>query len=553
MAESLFFQRRGFRFPCMREVISNINGSRVYSEEYIESLRQADRGKNNPLHIIAQKGAQERVLSKDVDIQICGGSRGGGKTAALLLEGIKDIGNGHFSSVIFRKEKDDFDEIKKQSTLFYAPFGTFNRSVNDLTWNFYSGGSMKFTYFSDATDEFKDRLRGRQYSYIGIDEITQIPYDKFKYLVTCNRNPFGIRNRILGTCNPDPDSWIRRFIDWWIGEDGIPIKERDGVIRYCFMDGITPDSIYWGSTREEVYEQCKNLIDPLWSSVYEELGFGKLTMFIKSATFCRAGLEENLILLRSSPEYVAGLAQQDEEQRARDLEGNWNFKNVGDDIIKQSDMEKFFNNPQVPEGTRRASIDIAFTGGDSLVMFLWLGYHIEDLFVCHYDSKSALSAVRAKLDEWGVLEENMVYDLNGIGQAFRGFFPRAVPFNNMAAVEEKHKNVYFNLKSQCAYLFAKKLRDGEMSINPRLLSLRFSGNGYKNVLLSQILMKERKAIRKDEKMEDHGFALIRKDAMKKIVGHSPDYMEALLMRMIFDVRNTTHHRPRGVPRYVQPR
>ena len=86
------------------------------------------------------------------------------------------------------------------------------------------------------------------------------------------------------TCNPDPESWVRKFIDWWVDENGYIIPERDGVIRYCFMDGDTPDSIYWGDTREEVYEQCNGIIDSLWKDSYEELGYTKLEMFIKSAT-----------------------------------------------------------------------------------------------------------------------------------------------------------------------------------------------------------------------------------------------------------------------------
>ena len=71
-------------------------------------------------------------------------------------------------------------------------------------------------------------------------------YLKFKYLITCNRNAFHIRNRFIGTCNPDPDSWVAKFIDWWIGEDGLPIPERDGRVRYCFMDGDNVSGIYWG-------------------------------------------------------------------------------------------------------------------------------------------------------------------------------------------------------------------------------------------------------------------------------------------------------------------
>ena len=468
------------------------------------------------------------------------------------MDALKDIKNSHFSAAILRAEKGDFKGIIEKSSILYSQFGTYNKSQNDMTWNFDKGGKLFLTYFSDSIEDFKTRFQGQEYAYIGIDEITHITYEKFKYLMTDNRNSHGINNRFYGTCNPDPDSWVRKFIDWWIGEDGLPIPERDGVIRYCFMDGDTPDSIFWGDTPEEVYEQCKDIIDPLWKDEFSKLGFNKIDMFVKSVTFIKGKLEENVELLSSDPSYLANLAQQDEEQRARDLEGNWNYKTTGDDMIKMDDMERFFAIPQLSGGKLYATCDVAFDGGDSLVMWLWKGWHIDDIFVCRLDSKGSVNAVDSKLKEWGVLEENFCYDLNGVGQTFKGFFKRAVPFNNRESVDVKLKNVYDTIKSQSAYLFAKKLINGEISINPRLLGMKFSGKGFEKVPLRQILMKERKCIRADENASDKGFCLIKKMDMKKIVGHSPDYFESLLMRMIFEIKQTQHHKPKGMLKYTKP-
>lgn len=523
-------------------------GEPVYSYEYIESLRK----ERSEYRIIAQRGCQEKFLASTADFTIFGGNRGPGKTFSLLMEALKDIKNSHFSAVILRAEKGDFKGIIEKSSRLYSQFGTYNKSQNDMTWNFDKGGKLYLTYFSDAMEDFKTRFQGQEYAYIGIDEITHIPYEKFKYLMTDNRNSFGITNRFYGTCNPDPDSWVRKFIDWWIDKDGLPIPERDGVIRYCFMDGDTPEGIYWGDTPEEVYEQCKGIIDPLWKDEFSKLGFNKITMFVKSVTFIKGKLEENVELLSSDPTYLANLAQQDEEQRARDLEGNWNYKTTGDDMIKMDDMERFFANAHQQGGKRYATCDVAFDGGDSLVMWLWNGWHIEDIFVCRLDSKGSVNAVESKLKEWGVLEENFCYDLNGVGQTFKGYFRRAVPFNNRESVDEKLKNVYDTIKSQSAYLFAKKLINGEVSINQRLLDLKFSGKGFEKTPLRSILMKERKCIRGDESVSDKGFCIIKKADMKKLVGHSPDYFESLFMRMIFEIKQTQHRRPKGMLKYTKP-
>ena len=476
------------------------------------------------------------------------------KSFSSLMEVLKDIKNPDFHATILRNEKDDLQSLVTDSYKLFSQFGTYNKSQNDMTWNFDNGGWLKFSYYAGAYQDFKTRFQGRQYAYVCIDEGTQCPYKKFKYLLTNNRNAAHIRNRFWITCNPDPESWVRKFIDWWVDENGYIIPERDGVIRYCFMDGDTPDSIYWGNTREEVYEQCKGIIDSLWKDSYEELGYTKLEMFIKSATFIRADVSENIKLISTDASYIANLAQQDEEQRMRDLEANWNWKAAGDDMIKMEDLDEIYDNAeQIGDGKRRASADIAFTGGDNFVMWLWEGWHCKDLVVLRLDPKTLVSVVEAKLREWGVEECNFTYDMQGIGQYFKGFFKDAVPFNNQAApIAQSHqeeggiKYLYKDLKSQCAWLFYKMIKDKKISIDSSLLERKYSGNGFDKVPLRQILQKERKMLRRDENSDDRGFKLLSKKIAKKYVGHSPDFFESWFYVMIFSLTKKKNKKVKGL-------
>ena len=663
------------------------DGTKIYTQEYIQKLRDADRKHPDKLKIVAQKGGQEDMLAVNADIKICGGSRGGplskdtcvitqrgdipigdltendyvvdfngnscevlalkeygmlpcyefvlsdgssvvcsedhtwnvfvtgdtgikallsmdivnlsskgrvvtfpkingnqvaligaykvgrkdccciavnsetsmfalsngifthnSKSFSSLMEVLKDIKNPDFHAVILRNEKDDLQSLITDSYKLFSQFGTYNKSQNDMTWNFGNGGWLKFSYYAGAYQEFKTRFQGRQYAYICIDEGTQCPYKKFKYLLTNNRNASGIRNRFWITCNPDPESWVRKFIDWWVDEDGYIIPERNCVLRYCFMDGDTPDSIYWGDTREEVYEQCHGIIDSLWKESYAELGYDKLEMFIKSVTFVRADVSENIKLVSTDPSYIANLAQQDEEQRMRDLDANWNYKAAGDDMVKKEDLEAVFDNAeQLDNGVHRASADIAFTGGDNFVMWHWVGFHCIDLRVMRLDSKTLVSVVQATLREWGVEECNFTYDMQGIGQYFKGFFPDAVPFNNQAApiaTDRKEadgiKYLYKDLKSQCAFLFYRYIKERKISIADELLERKYSGKGFEKVPLRQILQKERKCLRRDEESSDRGFKLLPKKIAKKYVGHSPDFFESWFYIMIFTLVKRKH-------------
>ncbi len=470
-------------------------------------------------------------------------------TVMLLMNPMYYINNPNFNGIILRKEKDDLANIVRESSMLYGSKGEYNRSAQLMTWNFYSGAQIKFSYYADMLQDFYDRFQGRQYAYIGIDEITQMEWAKFKYLITTNRNGAHIRNRILGTCNPAPESWVRKFIDWWIGDDGYPIPERNGVVRYCFMGGDTPEEITWGNTRMEVYKKIKGKIDALVSPNDPDT---PENMYIKSVVFVRAELDDNVALLTSSPEYKANLAQQSDEQRERDFKGNWNFRAMGNDLVKPSHMVQCYRNSALTDdNVRRMSIDVAFTGGDAAVMWLWIGWHVADIYVCRLDSRQLLTAIETKREEWRVLEENIVYDLQGVGQYLKGFFRKAVAFNNQEAVHERYKGMYDNIKSQCAFMFADKLRQAEVSFEPSLLKRRFSGKNFTNLELGEILLQERKILRADESKADRGRCLIRKEQMKSasILGRSPDFMESLLMRMVFDLKS----REVAIPKWLTSR
>lgn len=518
----------------------------AYSE--VQNYRDADRQKADPCKIIAQAGAQEKMLAQNVDILIGGGSRGGAKSFSLLLEGLKNVGDSHFSAIVLRKERPDLESlITDAEHLVYPQFGSYNKSKDDMTWNFAAGGRLRFSYFEgDFEGDFKTRFQGKQYCYIGIDEITHIPYKKFKYLLTDNRNAYGLRNRVWGTCNPDPSSWVKKFIQWWIGDDGYAIRERDGVIRYCFMDGDEIQNVVWGDTPREVYLKCRDKIDRLWKPEYEALGFDRERMFVKSVTFVRADVTGNIKLLQSDPNYIAGLSQQDEEQVMRDLEANWNFQSKGTELVSRQELDAFMDNEQqVKDGVKYCSADIALDGGDLLFMWLWIDNHMEDFVsVSNIDGKNAVGFISSQLQRWGVAEQNFTFDQQGLGRYLAGYFPRARPFNNQGVPispsrrdQEQVTNSYDSLKSQAADTFIQMLRNKEISINPALLERKVHGKGFDNTPLRDCLHKERKALSRDEDYfyNKGKFKIQGKKTTKKIIGRSPDIIESAFYKMLFNL------------------
>lgn len=518
---------------------------RIIDESEVQEIREEWEETHDSNVLFSQKGGQTNMLASNADISIEGGGRGGGKSYVLLMNALYDITNPNLRAIIFRKDLDDLSDLIDTSGDIYKDFGIYNRAKNDMTWNFYNGGWLTFSYHNMDSPDFLDRYQGKQYAYIGIDEVTQMSFTKFKTLTMSNRNAYKLRSRIIGTCNPDPDSWVAKFIEWWIDQEtGLPIEERCGQIRYCFMDGDDVTQIVWGDTREECFEKCKDTLMHYWRAEYERYGSPQ-DLFIKSVTFIPAKLSDNVALMSSDPTYLASLVGQDDETRARFLDGNWKYKSAGTDIIKIEHMERFYDNAvQMGDGVRRVSCDAAFDGGDKCVFWAWEGNHIFDIAVCSKDAKATVEFAKALLERWRVREENFAYDLIGVGQVFKGFFPKAVPFNAKEGVQEMYKGMFYNLKSQAFQLFADHIKDGTYSIAPELLERRFSGRNYKNKTLREILNEERRVIRFRE--DDPTRVIDKVRGMKRIIHRSPDFVEGATIREIFNIKNMRRHKPKNM-------
>lgn len=158
-----------------KEIFQTLEGDDIFSYEYIQQKR-----KNDDKSIIAQAGCQEKFLATHADITIFGGSRGGGKSFALLIEALKDVYNPFFNAIILREEKPDLENLIDESNKIFEQYGKYNRSKDDMTWNFEKGGKLHFGIYSQAFTDFQKKYQGKQYAYIGIDEITHMPYKKIQ-------------------------------------------------------------------------------------------------------------------------------------------------------------------------------------------------------------------------------------------------------------------------------------------------------------------------------------------------------------------------------------
>ncbi len=251
-----------------------------------------------------QPGPQEDFLATTADIAIYGGAAGGGKTYGLLLEPLRHYDNPNFSGVIFRKttkqarnEGGLWDEAVKM----YAPLKAELRG-SDMSCAFPGGMSLGIAHLEYDKDVYN--FQGAQFAFLGFDELTHFSERQFFYMLSRVRSISGVRGYVRGTCNPDPDSWVREFISWWIDDiTGFPILERSGVLRYFIRVG---DELKWADSPEDFPLEVRDQV--------------------KSVTFIPSKLEDNKILMREDPGYKSNLDALPLVDRLQLRDGNWNIR-----------------------------------------------------------------------------------------------------------------------------------------------------------------------------------------------------------------------------------
>lgn len=170
----------------------------------------------------------------------------------------------------------------------------------DNKFVFSSGAEIYLRHF----EHWKDHVnwQGTEYTQILADEGTQFEEQMIVYCMSRLRNPnCPVTPRLRITCNPDKNSYLRKWVDWWIDEEGYPIEERCGVKRYFLR---RDNKFLFGDSPEAVVEEYGGKIED-----------------VLSFTFINATVKDNPVILKNNPQYVSWLESLGRIERARLLLG----------------------------------------------------------------------------------------------------------------------------------------------------------------------------------------------------------------------------------------
>ena len=227
---------------------------------------------------------QAAFMSRPEYEALYGGAAGGGKSEAIVIEALRQVGISHYKALILRKTFPQLAELIDKSLQYYPrafPKARYNASAH--AWTFPSGAKIIFGAMQHAQDRTK--YQGQAYDFIAFDELTHFAYDEYSYLFSRNRpNGPGTRVYIRATANPGGigHGWVKeRFIS--AAPPLTPIAEE---IRWMDPDG---------------HEQSAT----------------QMRIFVPSSVF------DNTKLLQNDPDYVRRLASMPDAERKALLYGDW--------------------------------------------------------------------------------------------------------------------------------------------------------------------------------------------------------------------------------------
>jgi len=408
-------------------------------------------------------------------------------------------------------------------------------------WVFPKGVRMQFSHIEYEKNKLD--WQGSQIPFIGFDEVTHFTETMFFYMVSRNRSDCGVRPYIRATCNPDPDSWVARFIEWYIDQEtGFPIPERAGKLRYFTRDG---ENIIWGNSAREVIDKCPHIF-----SNPELIASGvKTEDLIKSFTFIPGSIYENALFIQQDPAYLGNLLSLPEEERMQLLEGNWKIRTDGLGLFDFHCINSIFTAYPEAEANplRCITCDAARFGRDLCVINVWNGWEIIHTVIY---KKSDVHDIVGKIEElrrkFNVMKHNVIVDQDGVGGGtvklgqYRGFGGGSPAIKDPGT---RIKENYYNLKTQCYYRIAERVNNGEIRYNVDNQTVeifddsKIGGVFSTKIKLGSAVHDVRDLIKKDLlaikrwKTDIDGKKQINpKEEQKNILQRSPDFADTLMMR-----------------------
>jgi phage terminase large subunit len=253
----------------------------------------------------------------------------------------------------------------------------------------------------------------------------------------------------------------------------------------------------------------------LYEKFYKKYQENKLPEYQK---FVQALPTDNKYLTKH---YITQLQKLDEQSKQRLLFGNWDYS-MENTLFDYDAILNSFDTFEVTDNKKYMTIDVA-RKNDKTVIFVWDGLNIVDgLWFNYTDFKTQITKIQELITKYNINSDNILVDSDGIGSPLNDFINTTKEFHNNA--KPFNDENYNNLKSQLYFKLAEYINENKIKINEELFT-----SEEKFELIVEVQNHKQEDVDKDGKVK-----ITSKDKIKQIIGRSPDFADALMMRMYFE-------------------
>ena len=276
----------------------------------------------------------------------------------------------------------------------------------------------------------------------------------------------------------------------------------------------------------KLLQTCNPAKNYLYTDYYRPFRDGKLP---DHKAFIIAYPQDNKMLAQGYIDNLMQILSVNEKERL--IYGNWEYDDDPSALIDYDKIIDIFSNP-VPSGEKKITADIARLGGDKIVIIEWDGWRGK----VRWYEKQTLDKTGILLEEaryrMGIGLSDVLVDEDGMGGGIVDFMKVRGFVNNSSPVEspdgpyvdgKRLKENFDNLKSQCYFRLSER-------INRNGLFLQCDED-VKAWIIEELEQVKQKNMDSDTKK-----GVIPKDKVKEILGRSPDFADALMMREYFELK-----------------
>jgi len=332
---------------------------------------------------------------------------------------------------------------------------------------------------------------------------------------------------------------------------GVYRFNETSLIIYCpngaeihFKTADKPDNLYGEDVHAAVFDEASRAKEHAWTALYSTLAATKapckLIGNFKGISNWVHKLKE---LMKNDPNWdyfkvtcwdavdegileLDIVLQAQKTMHPRMFSELWEAEPTEDEgqLINNESIVKLFSNTHIEEGAKYITADIARMGRDKTVIYLWDGLRVIEVIEMDVSKVTESAAAIKKLqDEHNVNTSNIIVDEDGVGGGVVDILGCIGFVNNSTPIKiEGKKENFVNLKVQCYWKLAQVINRNEIYVDC-------------DPTQGRMLTEELEWVRLPKEIDAQKINILSKDEIKKNIGRSPDYSDALMMRMYFMV------------------